>query len=248
MPGHADPGEKENLCARAFALSTPTARCTSERNLDWTQGYGERVVATPSAANVPAAFERPDDLATGHTVMGMGIVVAGIPLYFDCGNDAGLAVAGLNFPQSAHYATEPKADSINVAAYEFPFLIARNFSNLNEVRQALKATTVVAKPVNEYLPVANLHWLIGDATGSIVVECMADGLHIWENDADVLTNEPDFGWQRTNLRNYPSRSTTKTPPTARGEPWRSPRSDRAWACKAFPATIAALPASSRLPS
>lgn len=172
------------------------------RNLDWTQGYGERVVATPSAANVPAAFERPNDLATGHTVMGMGIVVAGIPLYFDCGNDAGLAVAGLNFPQSAHYATEPKADSINVAAYEFPFWIARNFSNLNEVRQALKATTVVAKPVNEYLPVANLHWLIGDATGSIVVECMADGLHIWENDADVLTNEPDFGWQRTNLRNY----------------------------------------------
>ena len=60
------------------------------RNLDWTQGYGEQVVVTPPATRVPAAFERPGDLASGHAVMGMGIVVAGIPLYFDCGNDAGL--------------------------------------------------------------------------------------------------------------------------------------------------------------
>lgn len=172
------------------------------RNLDWTQGYGERVVATPSAAKIPTAFERDHDLTVGHTVIGMGIVVAGIPLYFDCGNDAGLAVAGLNFPQSARYAAAPLEGTTNVAAYEFPFWIARNFADLEGVREALKQTTIVAKPVNQHLPVANLHWIIGDATGSIVVECMKDGPHVWENDADVLTNEPNFGWQRTNLRNY----------------------------------------------
>lgn len=172
------------------------------RNLDWTQGYGERVVATPPAATIPPAFERDRDPAVGHAVIGMGIVVAGIPLYFDCGNDAGLAVAGLNFPHSARYAAEPRQGSVNVAAYEFPFWIARTFSSLDEVRAALASVTVVAKPVNEHLPVANLHWLIGDATGSIVVECMEEGMRVWENDADVLTNEPDFGWQRTNLRNY----------------------------------------------
>ena len=172
------------------------------RNLDWTQGYGERVVATPPAATIPPAFERDDDPAVGHAVIGMGIVVAGIPLYFDCGNDAGLAVAGLNFPHSARYAAEPRQGSVNVAAYEFPFWIARTFSSLDEVRAALASVTVVAKPVNEHLPVANLHWLIGDATGSIVVECMEEGMRVWENDADVLTNEPDFGWQRTNLCNY----------------------------------------------
>ena len=172
------------------------------RNLDWTQGYGERVVATPADAAVPAAFERPSDPTRGRTVIGMGIVVGGIPLYFDCGNDAGLAVAGLNFPQSARYAAEPRQGSINVAAYEFPYWVARTFASVDEARRALRNVTVVAKPVNDQLPVANLHWIIGDATGSIVVECMADGLRVWENDADVLTNEPDFGWQRTNLRNY----------------------------------------------
>ena len=172
------------------------------RNLDWTQGYGERVVATPAAAEIPAAFERPRDPAARHTVIGMGIVVDGIPLYFDCGNDAGLAVAGLNFPQSARYAAKARAGSVNVAAYELPFWIARSFSGIDEVREALRTATVVAKPVNEHFPVANLHWIVGDATGSIVIECTADGTRVWENDVDVLTNEPDFGWQRTNLRNY----------------------------------------------
>ena len=176
------------------------------RNLDWTQGYGERVVVTPPAACVPAAFDRPRDLdpAHAHAVIGMGIVALGTPLYFDCGNDAGLAVAGLNFPQSAHYAPDASGDkdAVNVAAYEFPLWVARNFSTLAEVRAALAHVTVVAKAISPQLPVANLHWLIGDKTGSIVVECMADGLHVWEDDADVLTNEPDFGWQRTNLRNY----------------------------------------------
>ena len=186
------------------------------RNLDWTQGYGERVVVTPPAANVPTAFERPANLAGNHAVIGMGIVVEGVPLYFDCGNDAGLAVAGLNFPQSARYASEPHEGSTNVAAYEFPLWVTRTFSSLDDVRKALGAVTVVAKPVNEQLPVANLHWLIGDATGSIVVECMADGLHAWENDTDVLTNEPDFGWQRTNLRNYLTLSDKEPAPTAWG--------------------------------
>ena len=172
------------------------------RNLDWTQGYGERVVMTPPAAHVPPAFERTGDLERGHAVIGMGIVVEGLPLYFDCGNDAGLAVAGLNFPQSTRYAPVAVEGRTNVAAYEFPYWVARNFSTLDEVRKALGDVAIVAKPVNEQLPVASLHWLIGDATGSVVVECLDGGLRVHENDVDVLTNEPDFDWQRTNLRNY----------------------------------------------
>ena len=172
------------------------------RNLDWTVGYGERVVVTPPAAKVPAALDRPGDPERGHTVMGMGIVVGDLPLYFDCANDAGLAVAGLNFPQSARYAAEPVEDAVNVAAYEFPYWVARNFSSVDELRGALERVTIVARPVNEQLPVANLHWIISDAAGAIVVECLDRGLVVWDDDVNVLTNEPDFGWHRQNLRNY----------------------------------------------
>ena len=172
------------------------------RNLDWAFDYGETVLRTPADARVPAAFDRPGDAASGHAVIGMGIEAAGIPLYFDCGNDAGLAVAGLNFPQSARYAKEAEEGRVNVAAYEFPYWVARNFSSVDEVRSALANVTVVAKPVNESLPVASLHWIVADSTGSIVVECLERGLVVWEDDVDVLTNEPDFGWHRQNLRNY----------------------------------------------
>ncbi len=36
----------------------------------------------------------------------------------------------------------------------------------------------------------------------MVVEKMADGLHIMDNPIGVLANSPDFKWQMTNLRNY----------------------------------------------
>lgn len=172
------------------------------RNLDWTSGYGEQVVVTPAAAQVPAAFER-HAAGAAHAVIGMGIIEEGIPLYFDCGNEKGLAIAGLNFPHSTRYAECPVDGRTNVAAYEFPFWVARNFASLAELRAALEEVTVVAKAVNEQYPVACLHWIVADATGSIVVECLRDGAaRIWEDDVDVLANEPEFGWHRQNLRNY----------------------------------------------
>lgn len=172
------------------------------RNLDWSFDYGQAVLRTPGDAAVPTAFERPSDPARGHDVIGVGITALGVPLYFDCANDAGLAVAGLNFPQSAHYAAGPVDGSVNVAAYEFPYWVARNFGSVAEARAALADVTVVAKAVSDKLPVANLHWIVADATGAIVVECMEDGMRVWEDDVDVLTNEPNFGWHRQNLRNY----------------------------------------------
>lgn len=172
------------------------------RNLDWSFDYGQGVMRTPGDAAVPAAFERPGDPARGHDVIGVGITALGVPLYFDCANDAGLAVAGLNFPQSAHYAAGPVDGTVNVAAYEFPYWVARSFGSVAEARAALSGVTVVAKAVSEQLPVANLHWIVADATGAIVVECMEDGMRVWDDDVDVLTNEPDFGWHRQNLRNY----------------------------------------------
>ena len=172
------------------------------RNLDWSFDYGQGVMRTPGDADVPAAFERPADPARGHDVIGVGITALGVPLYFDCANDAGLAVAGLNFPQSAHYAAGPVDGTVNVAAYEFPYWVARSFGSVAKVRAALAGVTVVAKAVSEQLPVANLHWIVADATGAIVVECMEDGMRVWDDDVDVLTNEPNFGWHRQNLRNY----------------------------------------------
>ncbi len=47
-----------------------------------------------------------------------------------------------------------------------------------------------------------LHWHIADAQRSIVVEYQKDGMHIYHNRVDVLTNQPPFPWHEENLRNY----------------------------------------------
>ena len=66
------------------------------RNLDWSTGYGQKVVITPRCYNFNSAFL--GELSAKYALIGMGIVQQEIPLYFDCGNEAGLAIAGLNFP------------------------------------------------------------------------------------------------------------------------------------------------------
>jgi penicillin V acylase-like amidase (Ntn superfamily) len=170
------------------------------RNLDWTSGYGERVVLTPTGY----ASRSPFGAVAGirHAVIGMGIVAEDTPLYFDCGNDAGLAVAGLNFPGYAQYAPEPVEGATNVAAFEFPLWVASQFASVDEVEAALGDVVIVDRPINQEYPSSLLHWIIGDSTRAAVVESTSDGMHMFDDDIDVLTNQPGFAWHHENLRNY----------------------------------------------
>ena len=169
------------------------------RNLDWSCGYGEKVVITPRGYKYDSAFLGE---MGGSAVIGMGIIAENVPLYFDCANEHGLAVAGLNFPGYAAYVPSAVDGKTNVAAYEFPLWVALNYKTVDEVEKALREVAIVAKPINEQYPVSQLHWLIGDAKRSIVVEYTANGMEIFENDVDILTNQPGYEWHKENLRNY----------------------------------------------
>ena len=170
------------------------------RNLDWSVGYGQKIVVTPKGYRYHSAFL--GDLQPKYALIGMGIVQENVPLYFDCGNEAGLAIAGLNFPGYAQYEKDAVDGRTNVAAYEFPLWVAMNFSSVDEVMQALANVAIVAKPINDQYPVSMLHWIIGDGQKSIVVEYTAAGLQVFQNDVDVLTNQPGYKWHKENLRNY----------------------------------------------
>lgn len=170
------------------------------RNLDWSVGYGQKIVVTPKGYKYNSAFL--GELSPKYALIGMGIVQENVPLYFDCGNEAGLAIAGLNFPGYAQYEEDAVDGKTNIAAYEFPLWVAMNFETVDEVEKALADVAIVAKPINEKYPVSMLHWIIGDSKRSIVVEYTAEGMQIFENDVDVLTNQPGYGWHKENLRNY----------------------------------------------
>jgi penicillin V acylase-like amidase (Ntn superfamily) len=170
------------------------------RNLDWTSDFGERVVLTPTAYDTNSPFGAVPRIQ--HAVIGMGIVEEDTPLYFDCGNDAGLAVAGLNFPGYAQYAPEAVEGATNIAAFEFPLWVASQFASVDEVEAALTDVVIVDRPINDKYASSLLHWIIGDAKRAIVVEYTSTGMHVFEDDVDVLANQPGFGWHHENLRNY----------------------------------------------
>ena len=145
------------------------------RNLDWSFSYGETILVTPRGYRYDYAYGAKGK-SEPNAVIGVGVVMADRPMYFDCANEHGLAIAGLNFPGYASFAHEPVEGTENVATFEFPLWVARNFDSVDEVEEALKDVTLVSQVVpgqQESL----LHWFIGDGTRSIVIEQMADGMH-----------------------------------------------------------------------
>ena len=180
------------------------------RNLDYERGFGEQVVITPRLFPLP--MRHLPDLTRHYAMIGMASVQDGYPLYYDAVNEKGLCMAGLNFVHSAVYGP-CAAGKANVAQFELiPWLLG-SCATLAEVRTLLAKTNIVNIPFSEKLPLAQLHWLIADKTGSIVVESTADGLHIYDNPVGVLTNNPPFPQQLFALNNYRALS-PRTPAVA----------------------------------
>ena len=169
------------------------------RTLDYECSYGEQVVVVPR--NFPFALRHGGELARHYAMIGMAHIQNDYPLYYDAVNEKGLCIAGLNFVGNAVY--HPAAEGKNnVTQFELiPWLLG-SCATLAEARTLLEKTNIVNIPFSDQLPLAQLHWLIADKTGSIVVESTADGLHIYDDPVGVLTNNPPFPQQLFALNNY----------------------------------------------
>ncbi len=160
------------------------------RNLDLWCHYDTSVVISEK-----------DRLDNKYPIMGMATVIDGYPLYFDGMNDRGLAMAGLNFPGNAVY--YPHNDNKkNIAPFELIPYIIGNFSTVTEVKEELNSVNIHNRPFSENLPLSPLHWMISDRNESIVLETTKDGMKIYDNPHNILTNNPTFDIQSFNLKNY----------------------------------------------
>lgn len=170
------------------------------RNLDWSFAFGESVFATPRGFSHEKLMD--GKLEAKYESMGVGLCMDGFPLYFDAGNEKGLSCAGLNFQGYAKYADANTPGKQNVPQYAFPLYIVSQFASVDEAQKALDDVAITSEPFNKELTPAGLHWIIADAKRCIVVEYMADGMHVYDNDLDVLTNQPTFPYHRENVRSY----------------------------------------------
>lgn len=169
------------------------------RNLDLERGYGEGVVITPRRFEIVTRHE--GVLESHFAMIGMAAVVGGYPLYFEATNEKGLSMAGLNFPENAVY-FEKKEEKKNIAPFEFiPFVLGKCKST-KEAEGLIKEINLVNENFSEELPLSPLHWMISDKDKSIVVESVSEGLKIYDNPFEVLTNNPPFDYHKTNIKNY----------------------------------------------
>lgn len=184
------------------------------RNLDLEYNFGEKVVITPR--QYPFVFKFAGTLSKHYAMIGTAQITDGCPLYAEAVNEKGLCLAGLNFPGNAVYAKAPESGKTNLAPFElFGFLLG-TCATVKEAQEKLKTVCITHTAFKDGYPVAPLHWHIADKDRSIVLECTEDGMHLYENPVGVLTNNPPFPFQLTNLQNY--MHLTPNPPENRFAP------------------------------
>lgn len=193
-----------------LALATKDNKHLFGRNLDVPATYGQSVHIIPRNYEWVNVVNG-ETYTSKYACIGMGIVVDRHPFMFDLVNEKGLAGAGLNFTHFAKFSEKAVEGKTSISGSDFPYWAVSNFSNLDELKEALKGLVITSIPVKPGFPVAGLHWMFTDLSGrSIVIESMEDGMHIHDNPVGTLTNDPTFPWHLINLRQYAT-LTTKTP-------------------------------------
>ena len=175
--------------------------CYFGRNLDLDRGYGESVVITPRNYEIKLRCEKP--IPSHYAMIGMATIVDDFPLYYEATNEMGLSIAGLNFSDNAVYYCLAKGKN-NVAPFEFIPRILADCSCIDEAKTLLSKINAVNINFSEQLPLTPLHWMISDNKSSIAVEPRKDGLKIYDDPFEILTNDPPFDFHKTNVNHYMS--------------------------------------------
>ena len=169
------------------------------RTFDWDVSYGEKLVFVPR--NFRLEFRKEAPMESHLAILGIAVEAEGYPLYYDAINEAGLGMAGLNFPDNTEY-KECAEDKDNIAPFEFIPWILGQCRSVKEAKMLLGKIQLVNISFNEHFQVSPLHWIIADKEQAITVECVKDGLKVYDNPVGVLTNNPPFDVQMLWLSNY----------------------------------------------
>ena len=134
---------------------------------------------------------------TGANALDKPIVVDGI-------NEEGLYFGAFYFNHAAAYETLTQENRDEaISSEELGNYILSQFASVSEVRKALPELVIVGTWIKEINSFAPFHYAVTDRSGeSIVIEITKDGLEVFDNTVNAVTNNPGYGWHLTNLNNY----------------------------------------------
>jgi choloylglycine hydrolase len=149
-----------------------------------------------------------DEDHTGGTYMAkygfVGANALGRPIVVDGVNEKGLYFGAFYFNHLAQYEklTPGNRDSA-ISSEELGNYVLSQFASVAELKKALPDLVIVGTRIEEIGSYAPFHYAVSDRSGaSIVIEYTKNGLKIFDNTVNVVTNNPTYGWHLTNLNNY----------------------------------------------
>lgn len=169
------------------------------RNLDLDFSFCEQVVITPR--NRLYHLKNGTDYRTRYALIGTAAVQKDTPLYYEAANEKGLAMAGLNFPGLGCY-LDPKEGFDNITPFELLPWILGQAASLEEARKLISRLNLTNQAFSPETPLFPLHFMLSDASGSLVLEPTAAGLNVYDNPYNVMTNAPGFEYHCWNLQQY----------------------------------------------
>ena len=170
------------------------------RNLDLEYHFNEGVIALNGSYLMKYKFLKEEN--ANKKIIGIGSLIDDYPLFAEAMNSDGLCIAGLNYPGNAYYHENIEENKINLAPYELINYLLIHAKNVDEVIEISKNIHLVAKSFKEGLPLSYLHYLISDKDKSIVLEPDKEGIKIYDNPYEVLTNNPSFPFHLENVKQY----------------------------------------------
>ena len=126
----------------SITVSSPF--CLHGRNLDLEYSFGEQVVITPRGYEF--RFHCRPSLPRHLAMIGMANVANEYPLYAEAVNEAGLYMAGLNFPGNAFYPPREEVTGEAVTPYELIPLVLGQCETLAQARELLASVQLVGIP------------------------------------------------------------------------------------------------------
>ncbi|MGX7024276.1 choloylglycine hydrolase family protein [Vagococcus hydrophili] len=138
-------------------------------------------------------------------------------VFADGVNEAGLGAASLYFSADAVYCEDIDVEKINIAPHDVVAYLLSNFKTIEEVKAGIMGLQINNEKNTLLQKTVPLHWIVADASGySLVIEPTKDGLMIYDNPVNVMTNSPSFTWHLTNLNQYANFSNMTSPKSEYG--------------------------------
>ncbi len=118
-------------------------------------------------------------------------------------NEKGLSLGLLWLPGSKYPSINPKEKNKTIAIENFSSWILGNFATVEEVKQQIRSIQIWAHEIPQLGKIPPVHVSLHDRLGnSLVIEFIEGKMNVIDNVVGVLTNAPEFSWQKTNLSNY----------------------------------------------